>query len=207
MNKKNLGMNEEKMEDDAPTVNLIDEDGRSLLCYVERSLDVDGKEYVLLLPVDAPVEIFAWSADEDSEDDEEEMLLDIDEDELDDIFPTARAVLAEQDLILHRTALTLTASGELPDVEDDDIITLDIEETDGQLNLEQFQQLASFFYEEQEYVVCTPLDPLLFFARMNAKGQPELLSMEEFQKLVSLDEFKAIQSELEHQARSSDDLD
>jgi uncharacterized protein YrzB (UPF0473 family) len=206
MNNKNLGMDEEEMEDDAPTVSLIDEDGRSLLCHVERSLSVEGKEYVLLLPVDVPVEIFAWAADEDSDDDEE-MLMDIDEEELDDIFPTARAVLAEQDLLLHRTALTLTASGDLPDVEDDDIITLDIEDNDGQLNLEQFQQLAAFFYEEQEYVVCTPLDPLLFFARMNPRGQPELLSVEEFQDLLALDEFRAIQSELERQAQSSDDLD
>jgi len=203
MNSRNLGMDEIEMQDDAQTVSLIDEDGRSLLCYVERSLKVQGKEYALLLPVDAPIEIFAWAVDEDDED--EEMLMDIEEDELEEIFTTARAVLAEQDLILNRTALTLTASGELPEIEEDDIISLDIEESDGQPSLEQFQQLASFFYEEQEYVVCTPLDPLLFFARITAQGRPELLSPEEFQQLLSLEEFQEIRSQLERQAELMDE--
>lgn len=203
MNSRNLGMDETEMEDDAQTVSLIDEDGRSLLCYVERSLKVQGKEYALLLPVDAPIEIFAWAVDEDDED--EEMLMDIEEDELEEVFTTARAVLAEQDLILNRTALTLTASGELPEIEEDDIISLDIEESDGQPSLEQFQQLASFFYEEQEYVVCTPLDPLLFFARITVQGQPELLSPEEFQQLLALEEFQEIRSQLERQAELMDE--
>jgi hypothetical protein len=189
-----------------PTVTLRDEDGRSLPCHIENSMKVRGEEYVLLLPVDAPIEIFAWADDDEAEDEDAEMLIDIDEEELDEVFATARAVLAEQDLILNRTALTLTASGEIPEVEEDDIIALDIEDPDGKFNMEQFQQLAAFFYEEQEYVVCTPLDPLLFFARMSASGQPELLSPEEFQSLVELDEFKALQSQLESQADDDDDL-
>jgi hypothetical protein len=204
MTRKNLGMDDTAMGDDAPTVSLTDEQGRSLLCYVERSLAIEGTEYVLLLPVDTPIEVFAWEEDDESEEDEE-ILVDIDDAELDDIFSTARAVLAEEDLILNRTALTLTASGDLPEVADEDIITLDIEDDQGQLNFEQFQQLASFFHEDQEYVICTPLDPLLFFARMNDSGEPQLLSQEEFQHLLSLDEFKAIQSELEHHAHLMDE--
>jgi Protein of unknown function (DUF3727)/Protein of unknown function (DUF1292) len=188
-----------------PTVSLKDEDGRSLLCHIENSMKVQGKEYVLLLPVDTPIEIFAWADDEESDDEEGEMLVDIDEAELDDVFATARAVLAEQDLILNRTALTLTASGDIPEVEEDDIIALDIEDPDGKFNMEQFQQLAAFFFEEQEYVLCTPLDPLLFFARVTSTGEPELLSPEEFQELVEQDEFKAFQSQLETQADDFDD--
>jgi hypothetical protein len=198
MTKENFGMDEAAMDDDAPTLSLTDEEGRSLLCYVERSLTVKGKDYVLLLPVDSPIEIFAWVADE--ENDDEEMLIDIDDDELEEVFSTARAVLAEQDLILHQTALTLTASGELPEVTEDDIITLDIE-SDGEPSYEQFQQLAAFFHEEQEYVVCSPLDPLLFFAQLNAKGQPELVSLEELQTLLELEEFKDLRAQLELQAQ------
>jgi hypothetical protein len=198
MTRENFGMDEAAMDDDAPTLSLTDEEGRSLLCYVERSLTVKGKEYVLLLPVDSPIEIFAWVADE--ENDDEEMLIDIDDDELEEVFSTARAVLAEQDLILHQTALTLTASGELPEVTEDDIITLDIE-SDGEPSYEQFQQLAAFFHEEQEYVVCSPLDPLLFFAQLNAKGQPELVSLEELQTLLELEEFKDLRAQLELQAQ------
>ena len=204
MTRKNLGMDETAMEDDAPTLSLTDEQGRSLLCYVERSLPIEDSEYVLLLPVDSPIEIFAWEEDDESEDDDE-VLVDIEDSELDEIFATARAVLAEENLALQRTALTMTASGDLPEVAEEDIITLDIEDDQGQLNFEQFQQLASFFHEDQEYVICTPLDPLLFFARMNSSGQPELLSAEEFQHLLSLDEFKAIQSELEQHADSMDE--
>lgn len=198
-------MDEAAMKDDATTLSLTDEEGRSLLCYVERSLTVEGVKYVLLLPVDSPIEIFAWAADE--EDEEAEMLVDIDEDELEEVFSTARAVLAEQqDLLLNHTALTLTASGELPEAVDDDIITLDIE-TDSEPNYEQFQQLASFFHEEQEYVVCSPLDPLLFFAQLNDDGQPELVSIEDLQTLLELEEFKELRAQLELQAQLFEDVD
>jgi hypothetical protein len=204
MTRNNLGMDEAAMEDNTPTLSLTDEEGRSLLCYIERSLTVKGSEYVLLLPVDSPIEIFAWAADE--ENDEEEMLIDIDEDELETVFSTARAVLAEQDLILQHTALTLTAKGDLPEVTEEDIITLDIE-TDSEPNYEQFQQLASFFHEDQEYVVCSPLDPLLFFAQLDANGKPELVSLEELQALLELDEFKELRSQLELQAQLFEDVD
>lgn len=197
-------MDNAAMEDDAPTLSLVDEEGRSLLCYVERSLSVKGTEYVLLLPVDSPVEIFAWAADEESEDEDEEMLIDIDEEELEDVFSTARAVLAEHDLILNRTALTLTAAGELPEVAEEDIITLDIE-TESEPNYEQFQQLATFFHEEQEYVICSPLDPLLFFAQLNASGQPELVSLEELQMLLEMEEFQELRAQLEMQAQLFED--
>jgi hypothetical protein len=33
----------------------------------------------------------------------------------------------------------------------------------AELEPEQLQLLASFYYEEQEYTIYTPLDPLLFF--------------------------------------------
>jgi hypothetical protein len=187
--RQNPGRNEEDLEMDAPTLTLTDEAGRSLLCYVEHSLEVEGEEYVLLLPVDAPIEIFAWEPDE--EDEEEETLVDIEDEEIDEVFSTARAVLAEQDLALARTALTLTASGEIPAPAEEDIITLDLGDDDtANMESEQFQLLANFYYEEQEYAICTPLDPLLFFARMNGEGEPELLSPEEFQ---------AVRSQLEDQ--------
>lgn len=183
---KNYPGIDEGDEDVSQTVELKDNDGRSLMCYVERTLEVEGTEYLLLMPVDSPIEIFAWEADED--DDEEEALVDVEEDEIDSIFATAQAVLAEHDLKLQRTAYTLTASGELPDPEEDDVITLDLgEDDDGQDPdaSEQFQMLCSFFHEEQEYAVCTPFEPLLFFARKSTQGHPELLSPEDFQEVRS----------------------
>lgn len=176
-------MNEDDIDLDAPKVVLKDESGRSLTCYVEQSLDVEDQAYVLLMPVDTPVEIFSWQVDE--EDDEDEVLVDVEESDIDAIFDTARAVLAEQDLGLQRSALTLTVTGDLPEVNEEELITLDMEEEgiDEDPEPEQFQILASFFHEEQEYTVCTPLDPLLFFARMTDAGEPQLLSPEEFMRL------------------------
>jgi Protein of unknown function (DUF3727)/Protein of unknown function (DUF1292) len=191
MTKQNMDEEDPGMEegdDTLSTVTLSDEDGRSLLCYVENSMDVEGEEYLLLRPVDSPIEIFAWEADEADED--EETLVDIEDEEIDEVFSTARAVLAEQDLTLNRAALTLTVTGDLPEPTEEDTITLDLGEDEALVGSEEFQLLANFFYEEQEYAICTPLEPILFFARMNGNGEPELLSPEEFQ---------AVRSQLEDQ--------
>lgn len=166
------------------SITLSDAAGRSLNCYVEHSLEVEGSEYLLLLPVDSPVEIVVWD-DEDDEDLADATLLE-DEEEIDLVFSDAQAVLAEQNLTLKRTAFTLTVAGELPAVNEDDILTIEIEEDDVELEPEQFQLLASFYHEEQEYGIYTPLDPLLFFAQKNEAGQPELLSPEEFKKVQPL---------------------
>ena len=176
-------MHDDDTDLDMPTVSLTDEVGRDLPCYVERSFDIDGQTYLLLMPIHAPIEIFAWQDDETGE---EEFLVDVEDDEIDKVFETAKAVLAEQDLRLYRTALTLTASGDLPEVDEDEIISLDVEgEDEGkeEADLEQFQQLTTFYYQDQEYIACTPLDPLLFFARLNEDGTPRLLSPTEFQQM------------------------
>jgi hypothetical protein len=164
-------------------VTLRDEAGRSLNCYIEHSLEVEGSEYLLLLPVDSPVEIVVW--DEDEDEDEADATLLEDDEEIDLVFPDAQAVLAEQNLTLKRTAFTLTVEGELPAVDEEDILTIEIED-DVELEPEQFQLLASFYHEDQEYGIYTPLDPLLFFAQRNKAGQPELLSPEEFKKVQPL---------------------
>lgn len=166
----------------AGSITLTDEKGRSLECYIEHSLNVDGQEYVLLLPVDSPVEIFAWQGD----DEEEEAVLVEDDAIIDEIFTTAQAVLSEQNLVLKNTAYALTVAGELPPVEESELFTLEIEDDEAQLEPEQLQLLASFYHEEQEFAVYTPLDPLLFFARITKTGNPELLSPEEFRQVQPL---------------------
>lgn len=161
-------------------VTLTDESGRHLNCSIEHSLDVEGSEYLLLMPVDTPVEIVAWDDEEDEESTDATLLED--DAEIDLVFSDAQAVLAEQNLVLKRTAFTLTVAGELPsvdDVDEDDILTIEIEEDDVKLEPEELMFLASFYHEEQKYEVYTPLDPLLFPAKRNKVGQAELLSPEE----------------------------
>ncbi|MEA5577202.1 DUF3727 domain-containing protein [Anabaena sp. UHCC 0451] len=175
---------EENDRTDAAAITLTDEKGRSLECYVEHSLSVDGQEYILLLPVDSPIEIFAWQGDGE----EEEAILVEDDATIDELFSTAQAVLSEQNLIIRNTAYALTVVGELPPVEESEIFTLEIEDEDQEADLEpeQLQLLASFYHQNQEYAVYTPLDPLLFFARITKTGKPELLSPEEFRKVQPL---------------------
>lgn len=179
---------------------LTDETGRSLKCYIEHSLegeDLEGElcEYLLLLPLDAPIEIVAWDEGEDEED-ADAILID-EEAEIEQLFSDAQAVLAEQNLTLKRTAYTLTVEGELPPVDEDEILTIEDEEDDADLEPEQLQYLASFYHEEQEYGIYRPLYPVFFFARRNKAGQPVLLSPEEFEKVQPLLEELLFDDELE----------
>jgi hypothetical protein len=174
MDREGAGMHEEGF--DAPTVVLTDDTGRSLNCYIEHSIDIEGQDYVFLLPVDSPVEIFAWQ----EEGDEEEAIPVEDEAEIERIFPIARAVLQEQNLELKRTAVTLTVEGDLPELNEEDLEVADEADSGEQ---EELQLLASFYDEEQEYAIYAPLDPFFILAKMDADGQPKLLSPEELSKI------------------------
>ncbi|MFZ4639158.1 MAG: DUF3727 domain-containing protein [Nodosilinea sp.] len=158
---------------------LTDEAGRFLPCQVEQRFHLNDQEYLLLLPIDAPIEIFVWQGD----DTEDEILVDIEDDQIDPIFPTAKAVLAEQNLVLQRSAITLTAAGEVPEAEEENCLTLELDELDetGNPITEEFQILATCFYKDEEYTLCTPLEPLLIFAYRDDKGNLEIVTPEEFQ--------------------------
>ncbi len=158
-------------------ITLTDETGHQLSCYVEVSADVEGEIYALLSPVDAPVDIFAWV--ENGVD--EEVLMPIEDAELSEIFSTAQAVLEEQNLKLKRSALSLTVEGDLPEVDEEQILTIEADDM-GEDEEDQYQLLATFFHEEQEYAAYTPIDPVLFIVRMK-DDQPQLLTPEEFKML------------------------
>ncbi len=155
-------------------VDLKDEQGRSLPCTVEKVIEVEGSKYLLLQPIDPCVQIFSWE-----EEGEESVLNDLEDQELDMVFPTAQAVLAELNLNLQRTAFSLTVEGELPEPEEEDIYTLDGEDE----NIEELQQLANFFHKEQEYSIFVTLDPMIFFAKYNQSGELELLDDDDLENL------------------------
>lgn len=164
---------------DEETVTLTDEDGRSLECYVEHSLESDGVTYLLLLPIDSPVVIMAWDDDEEDLEEDSEAILIEDRSELEVIFADAKAVLAEQNLTLRNTAFTLTVKGELPPLDDEKVLTLELEDDGSKLEPEELQLLATFYHQEQRYAIYTPLTPLLFFSRYNFKGELELITPED----------------------------
>jgi hypothetical protein len=168
-------MDEDEIEMEVETVTLTDEQGRTLACTIEHAIEVDDQDYVLLVPIDSPVEIYAW---QENGDDEEALLVE-EEAEIDRLFAIAKAVLEEQNLTLKRTAVTLTVEGDLPDEEPEDEEFLD---GNGEEE-EELQLLASFYCEEQEYGIYAPLDPMLILAQLDANNQPQLLSPEELEKL------------------------
>lgn len=147
-------------------VTLSDEQGRSLSCSIEKVIEVDDNKYLLLQPIEPCVQIFGWEGEDD-----DGILADLEDNQIDLIFPTAQAVLAELNLTLQRTAFTLTVDGELPEPDEDDIFTINAEED----MVEELQELANFYHEEQEYSVFVSLDPMIFFAKYNQAGQLEIL--------------------------------
>lgn len=175
-------MSAEEIDWDVPTVALTDESGKELKCYVEHTTQVEGNTYALLHPVDAPIEIVTWP---DEDEDSEPIPLDDDAD-LQAIFPTAKAVLSEENLILKDTAVVLTVEGDLSEILDDD------EEEGEPLNgevedeVEELRWLASFFHEDQEYAIYTPLDPFFILARLDEHGHPHLLPPEEFKRIEGM---------------------
>ena len=158
------------------TVNLVDANGRNLLCYVEHSLESDGTVYLLLMPIDIPIVIISW---EDEGEEETEAVMLEDDAEITAIFANAKAVLAERNLYIKHTAYTLTATGELPPIEEEQVLSLNLDEEDEEIESEELQFLASFYHSDQKYSVYTPLTPLLFFARYDARGEIELVSPDE----------------------------
>lgn len=169
-------MDAENIDIETPTVTLTDVAGRKLICYWEHSFEVKDTQYVVLLPVDSPVEIFVWPL----EDADEPIPLDSSVEISSEIFDLASSVLAERNLTLQRTAVMLTVAGELPEW----IFVEEEEELDP--DSEELMHLASFCYEQLEYDVYAPLDPLLLIARMNDAGDPQLLSPEELERIEPL---------------------
>lgn len=167
------------LPEEEETIVLTDEAGRTITCSVERYLEVENQEYVLLLPIDSPVEIFVW----EGEDDEDEEAIPVEDDEdIDTLFSTAKAVLEEQNLTLKRTAVMLTVEGDLPDLEEEEELGA-VSSGAEEEAVEELQYLASFYYEEQEFAIYAPLDPCFILARLDSNNQPHLLSAEELQKL------------------------
>ena len=170
--------NRDREQYDEETVTLVDHTGRSLLCYIEQSIEIDGMTYLLLMPVDIPVVIMSVEEDDEEQEEVEATMLEDDE-EINKIFANAKAVLAEHNLYLFHTAYTLTATGELPPIDEEQVLTVNIDEKDSQLDPEELQLISSFYYTDQKYCIYTPLTPLLFFAKYDRDNRLELVSPEQ----------------------------
>jgi hypothetical protein len=165
--------------DDTEIVTIYDEEGRSLSCYVENEIEYDGKAYVLLMPIDLAIVILTEEINDGEDEEYGETVMVEDSDEIEAIFDDAKAVLGELNLYLKRTGFILTASGELPPLEENNIISLEIEEHASEIEPEELQFLASFYSFEQKYNICTPLTPILFVGERKSLGKIEVFQAEE----------------------------
>jgi hypothetical protein len=157
---------------DVPTVLVSDRRGRQLLCFLEQLIPLDGRDYVLLTPVDTPVCLFRLT------DGREPELIDTIE-ATEPVLSVADVVLQEHDLTLVRSAVTLTVSGELDEPEPED---LDDEEEDEDDDSETYELLVSFLVDDQEYGLYIPLDPYFVVARMDG-SRAVLVEGEEFDRV------------------------
>lgn len=172
-------------QEEEDIVSLIDRDGRELLCYVEEYIELEDDEYLVLLPVDASVDIFIGDPEA------EELSVVQEEATIKEIFGSAKAVLAEKNLKLKTTPFVLTVEGELPPVDEENLLTLEIQDEDANpmqppIEPEELQLLANFRHEGKDYSIYTPLAPLVFFGRFNEEGKAELLSEEEYERVRPL---------------------
>ncbi len=155
---------------DVPTLLVSDQRGRQLLCFLEQLIPLDGRDYVLLTPVDTPVCLFRLGEGEEPE------LIDTIE-ATEPILSVADVVLQEHDLTLVRSAVTLTVNGELEEPEPEDL-----DDGDEDDDSETYELLVSFLVEEQEYGLYIPLDPYFVVARMDG-AQALLVEGEEFDRV------------------------
>jgi hypothetical protein len=163
--------------DDTEIVTIYDDEGLSLDCYIENAIDYNGKTYILLMPIDLTIVILTEEMDEEGIEYMETVMVE-DPSEIEAIFDDAKAVLGELNLYLKRTGFTLTAMGELPPLEEDNIISLELDEEHSEIEPEELQFLASFYHLEQKYNICTPLTPLLFVAERNSDGEVKIITSE-----------------------------
>ena len=166
---------------DAQTLILNDSNGNELFCYLEQLVNVEGKEYALLTPVDTPVSLFKIN-----EKDEPELIEKIDKNE--QLLKNAEAVLQEHDLRLIRSAVTLTVSGEL-----EEPIYDELEEDYVDDDSESYELLVNFNLFDQEYGLYIPLDPFFIVGKLKDKGV----------LLVEDDEFDRIQPLIETELEKS----
>jgi Protein of unknown function (DUF3727) len=177
---------------------FIDPESNSFIeCFADSIVTLDGTTYTIAVPCDYSVALCYF-------DDSENLVpIELDDPLMDDVFPVAEAIVAEEfeeELVLQRTPQTLTLVGELDitdeEDEDDDDDDADDEEEDDDED-EEVEVLLSFEHREQEYSLVRLLDPILLVGKENpddtnsgneegAGGTRLLLSPEESETVMPI---------------------
>ena len=148
-----------------------DDKGRKIECVLEHTIPVDGVDYVLLTPNDTPVVLVRIGEGEE----EDELIEDWEGKE--DVLAAADQSLAEHDLTLVRSAVTLTVAGSPLPVETEEIK----DDTTGETDL--FELLIHFQHDGQEYGLYIPLDPFFVVARVTGDSEGVVVSGDGFERI------------------------
>lgn len=134
-------------------------------CFIDSIATVKGKEYAIGVPCDHAVALcYANSEDQLVPIELEDVEL------MDDVFPTAESIVAEEfgeELVLQRTPQTLTLVGEL---EEDDEEENEDEDFDEDEESEDVEVLLSFEHREREYHLVRLLDPILLVGKQTKEN-------------------------------------
>ncbi|MCF2970149.1 DUF3727 domain-containing protein [Synechococcus sp. Nb3U1] len=194
------------MNESHETLVLRDEQDQLLKCEILRQVVVEDQTYALVTPVDAVIKVLVWEGEEEpsqpvnGDADMEGILDEPDPEELQAAMPTIQAVLGELNLTLQQNGFDiLTIQGELPAVEDEDVLEIGESDEDAQ----EFQLLATFFYKEQKYGIFTPLDPILIYAALPEEGDPYLLTPDDPPELF--DQLYALLLDLDEEVEDEDE--
>lgn len=164
-----------------PVVTLLDSKlNRSLSCYVEHEFDYEGTTFVVLSPYSQPVFFASYQRDQTGE---LELMPLEDEELVDRLFPAAFRTLAEQDIVLNRSAVTLTIDGDLENLEEDPEVEIEAEED---------VRLVGTFMDgetEHEYYVFANMDPFLILGKKSGDSVI-LLGNGEFDRVAPIAEKK-----------------
>lgn len=193
------------MTESPETLVLRDEQDQPLKCEILRKVVIEEQTYALVTPVEAVIKVLVWAAEEPDQpvngDAEMEGILDEpDPEELQAAMPTLEAVLGELNLTLQQNGFEiLTVRGELPAVEEEDVLEIGESEEDTQ----EFQLLGTFFHQGRKYGIVTPLDPMVIYVALPEEGEPYLLTPEDSPEL--LERLDALLLDLEEELVEEDE--
>ncbi|KAJ1484913.1 hypothetical protein T484DRAFT_2475964 [Baffinella frigidus] len=106
------GQEDEAEEEERDEIVVTDPiSGKSIECYIDQDIEVDGKQYVLVYPCDTPVVLAYFDGGEQD-------LMPVPEDEVDKLFAAAYKACAEQELELINSAVVLTLQGDIEDLDE-----------------------------------------------------------------------------------------
>ncbi|KAL3919382.1 MAG: hypothetical protein SGARI_007220 [Bacillariaceae sp.] len=181
-------------DDESVPIPFVDKQGNSFIeCYADSIATIDGEDFTIGVPCDYCVALCFM----DGDDDDNLVPVELDDKLMDDVFPMAENVIAEEfgeELVLQRTPQTLTLVGELDDDEDEDDEDDEEDDSEGEDEddvyggEEEVELLLSFEHRDQEFSLVRLMDPVLFVGK-NDPERPDLrvlLTPEESEKIMPM---------------------